>query len=354
MFNFNFHFFFFQREIAPHLIYTVGKVSIGVIDKTIDKLINNTKKQVPYAMRQGASPSETSMMKKHIIRFNCPSTKNVRNIRNQQGSQKIYLYSTISQSINKIERELNYVKFGFNQKSILFLNSYVTLKDYAEEYKINTFKYPKDSKVVPYGMSFYEFSQLKVLNSDSYNSMEVKVHLLEITSNKYSQENVSTKTFNKDLDKQQNGAIPINYQLKPLQISSIMHRMLVTPKCSIGSSQFFKNNVKIVKTFHKRLEPGDVLDFQLKVNCGPGVRLDLLKEMIEDTLGEQPSSYSIMLEVSGYDCEAVRLSDGCKFIGTSPGWYTIEYDKGFELGLQNNSLSVSEVEESLESSDLMR
>jgi hypothetical protein len=340
------------------LAYTIGKTTVGMIEHGFDKLINNTKSKVAFAMKEGSTSAETNLMKKHIIKFNCgiPSTRSVKQVRSQQGSQKLFLHSTISQDINKIERELNFIKFGFNQKSILFLgkNSYVTMSDYAKLYRLEKQNYPKTFQRVPYGMVLYEFSKFKLLNSDSYNSMGIKVHLVEVVNNKYDQLHIYNNTFNKSLKltDQEDGRIPVNYQLKPLQSSSVMHRMLVTPKCSINSSQFFKNNVKIIRTFSSKLEPGDVLEFNLRVNCGSGIRLDLLKENLIETVGNQPSSYSLILEVIGFDCEAVRLLDGCKFIGTSPGWYTIEYDKGLELCLQNNSIGSTELQGILESEEL--
>ena len=54
--------------------------------------------------------------------------------------------------------------------------------------------------------------------------------------------------------------------------SLCMHHCITTPKCTLTSSEYFKNNVKVVKHFEQMLNPGDVIDFQMKVNCGPGIK----------------------------------------------------------------------------------
>ena len=222
-------------------------------------------KKVAYAEATRRKGSETRDTICYETRFNCgmPSTKSVKSIIEQQGSEKIYLHSTISDDKNKITRDLNSFKFGFNQKlyTLLGRNSHISFRDYSIAYNISTFKFSENSRIVPYGMVENEFMNLTFLNSDSYNSMNVKIHGMEIDSNRYTVNEVYNRIFNKDVnEKQEAGAIPINYQIKNKISSTLVHYATVVPKCTLTSSEFFKNNLKVLKSFDYKLNPGVRLD----------------------------------------------------------------------------------------------
>lgn len=46
----------------------------------------------------------------------------------------------------------------------------------------------------------------------------------------------------------------------------------------------FKNQAKIVKTFVKRLNPGDTFDFRMYHHCGVGIRFDRAKEYLTNNM----------------------------------------------------------------------
>lgn len=110
----------------------------------------------------------------------------------------------------------------------------------------------------------------------------------------------------------------------------------------------FKTQAKIVRTFVKRLNPGDTFDFRMTHHCGPGIRFDVAKVYLNNIGGGmQPSSYGIIVEAKGTPCECIRNEDNALFQGTSPGWYNFEGRKG--ITLVRNSTVISNPTELSES-----
>lgn len=97
--------------------------------------------------------------------------------------------------------------------------------------------------------------------------------------------------------------------------------MLCYPSAKLNQSANFKNHAKIVKTFKKQLNPNDTYDFRMTVHLGPGIRFDIAKSYwAVGAKGTQPSSYGLIVETFGTECQAVNLSTNYGYSGLCPGW----------------------------------
>jgi hypothetical protein len=117
------------------------------------------------------------------------------------------------------------------------------------------------------------------------------------------------KTFNKFYNKQ--GIVPTSwvYQINDcnLEYNDYVYSVLCFKGSSLNQSSNFKTQAKIVKSFYKKINPGDTLDFRMTHHCGPGVRFDIINSyMTAGAEGNQPSSYGIAIEAIGTPCEGVR------------------------------------------------
>lgn len=99
-----------------------------------------------------------------------------------KNNTSIQLTSSLSDAQDTDSRKLLSRSFGFNQKSIDFLNQsfYVTVKDYINLYKILDWELPEFGTQVPYGLAKEEFSNVKIRNSSTYHRLDFQLHLVKI------------------------------------------------------------------------------------------------------------------------------------------------------------------------------
>lgn len=121
-----------------------------------------------------------------------------------------------------------------------------------------------------------------------------------------------------------------------------MLSMTCSTKTSLLKSGNFKNEVIVCHTYKRRVDPGDIVDFRIKNQCGSGIRLDLLKSHLTkyDSLDE-PSDYFFIVEAFGYECEAMEFATNARYIGTSPGWLNFEFTKSIDYCIQNTTITSS-------------
>jgi hypothetical protein len=344
-----------QKLIKKASTTKIGKYILDAISNGIASLANNSQDTLPAYTKESVAKITTSNLmdvsKVYVIRFHVgqKSTQSVIQAEKQNGSANIELTNSLSDGQDIIHRKLLSRSFGFNQKSIDFLDKcfHVTVKDYVDLYNILGWTLIEFGTQVPYGLAKEEFLNVKIRNSSTYHRLKFKLHLVKILDDDVTMSILFSKTFNKFSTKQNTGCIPMVYQLSDLseKENKIVNSMLCYNGASVNQASNFQSQAKIVKTFSKMLNPGDTLDFRMTHHLGPGIRFDLAKSYMinPSSKGEQPSGYGMIVEVIGTSCEAVRIQDGAAFQGTCPGWYTYEYRKGVTL-VRNSRIVSSQSE----------
>lgn len=324
-----------DRFLSRHLDTKVGKHILGTIGYAAVALANNSKRKLNYAMLESLRNSDSgSLAQQYIIRFKSgiPSSKSVTDAARTSGSIDFERFDTLKNMIDN-RKDLESC-FGFNQKRIDFLGCifYPTVKDYNGYYGFSSFNPSPDSKVVPYGLAISEYSQLSIKNTNFYHGVKVKLHLVKILDDDVSYHELFEKVFSADPKKPLPGAMDPIYQIGNHLKSNTKSSVITTLDSSFSICANFRVHAKIVKTFTKQLNPGDVFEFRHTTSCGPGIRIDVGKAFISTAAGgNQPSSYMYVVESFGLPCEGVRIKDKAKFQGTCPGDLIYESKKAISL-----------------------
>jgi hypothetical protein len=327
--------------MSKHLDTTVGGIIVGATLNGINSFVNNSKENVSFMRMDSTKGTSHSDDSKHYIvriKMGVPPTRTVRQAANQHGSSIVEISNSIKTSLNSSIRKELFNAFGFNQKSYDFLGSnfHIQVKDYDPFYKFSRYEDDINSVTIPYGLSLEEFINIKLRNSNTYHDMKIKIHVVKILDDDVSLSILFNFIINDKKGQQDSGSIPSVYQVSDKIKGNLMNRVLCVPGASLSYSSLFKTHAKVVKTVSKRLSPGDILDFRFTNMCGPGVRLDVGKTyMTKGSKGEQPSSFAFIVEAGGLDCEAIRIMDKSRFIGTAPGWYNYEFKKSLRLVTYN-------------------
>ena len=283
--------------------------------------------------------------KLHIISFHVArrSTSSVRQAANLYGTNNVQISNSLSEVTKPEDRKMLSRSFGFNQKSIDFLNSpfFITVKDYLNLYNLMDWKTPQYGRHVAYGLAQEEFSNFRLRNSNTYHKIKVKVHVVKIIDDDVTSLMLFEKTFNKTSAGQEMGMVPIVYQINDRPAGNVYVKSILTYKgCSVNMAPNFKTQARVVKTFSKTLSPGDTFDFRMTHHLGPGIRLDVARTfMMTSRKGLQPSGYFPIIEVEGTPCEGQDLKTGSIYQGTCPGWYNYEYTMGIKAAKHNSMVS---------------
>jgi hypothetical protein len=314
----------------------MGRYILGEVFNGARSLVNNSKDSVPYSL--GTSVINVDQTKVHIIRFDVgrPSTKSVLEAEKMHGSSNIQISNSLSDNTSTESRSYLSKSFGFNQKSMDFLYGrfYVRMIEYEKLYNILKWEIPDFCEQVPYGLAKEEYANLKIRNSNTYHKIKFKVHRVKINDDDVDNWILYGKVVNQITTKQSDGCIPKVYQITDIEKSNqYLNSVLLYAGATLNMSSNFKTQATIVKTFSKTLNPGDTLDFRMKNHLGPGIRFDIAKSYILGgaAKGDQPSSYSMIVEAEGTPCEGMRTIDKSVFQGTSSGYYNYEYKTGITV-----------------------
>jgi hypothetical protein len=353
-----------KREDSGSIPKGVGAGILTIaVGSSISGLANNGKEKLAGVV-QNSKRKFTDDTIVHIIRFHVGrrSTSSVQQAANLYGSDNIQISSSLSEVRKTEDRKLLSRSFGFNQKSLDFLNTpfFITVKDYLNIYQVMDWNIPQFGRRVAYGLAQQEYSNIKIRNSNTYHKIKFKVHIVKITDDDVTSEMLFTKVVNKIVNNQEVGMIPKVYQITDRPKSNAYINSVLTYKgCSVNMSANFKTQAKIVKTFSKVLGPGDTLDFRMIHHLGPGIRLDIARVfMLTTRKGYQPSGYFPIIEAEGTPCEGQELETGSIYQGSCPGWYNFEYTTGIKAVRHNsivstNSISLDDSKE-LEASEVSR
>lgn len=324
------------RILATPTEILAVRAALGVLENGVNSLANSANKMLPYFYSN--TTSDVDNTKIHIIRFNVgrESTKSVKTAESINGSSKLQLSNSLSECQDVTSRSYLNKSFGFNQKSIDFLepNFYVCVQDYSSLFNITGLNVPHYGTQVPYAMVKEEYSNVRIRNSNTYHKLKFKINIIKILDDDLSIESLHNIFINKSVTRQQSGAIPKIYQISDRvdPTNQFVNSALFYGGARLSLSPAFVNQARVVKTFSKTLNPGDTLDFRMRHHMGPGVRLDLAKAFISaGAKGKQPSAFGIIVEAEGTECQGMRIADKSIFQGSCPGWYNYEFSKGITL-----------------------
>lgn len=244
---------------------------------------------------------------------------------------------------------------GFNSRNFNLLPrfAYVNYDDIRLQLPLDTLDAMPSNKDATYYASVLEcVNELQIFNQSNDFPIKVKIHLIDATGSADEstgssfQTNFSTKIFNTSLSTQTEGAIPVDYQhslvlTENFSPSSRNQQNTVDTSLKhkgLYSSNFFKENYDIVKTFSKTLNPSDTWQFKHTHHCGAGIDISALTITDASVTGNvlyfQPIPYFIIIETRGVQCECQYRNNNGElgtYLGTSPGYYMAEYRKSVKF-----------------------
>jgi hypothetical protein len=187
---------------------------------------------------------------------------------------------------------------------------------------------------------------MKFVNINSYLPCNVRVSLYSFEPQQLEPYNKFT-SYSGALLGQQDNAMPLDYLLSVGTPTGVHAYCEVDPSSTgIRDSENFKTDIKIVKSFQRRLKPGDMLDFKYNHLCGPGLRLDRINAATDNASWNDnlPLGYGIMVEAWGVQVDAVRndASSKGRIIGTGPALLSTTSNKSVHLVLADNTISATQ------------
>jgi len=227
--------------------------------------------------------------------------------------------------------------FGFNQKSfdILLSDTYLSVKDYHFLYKDHLKNYTSRLATVNlYVDIFYERTKLAIKSETDHYSITCKIHLAKILDSSVNPITILENTFTSDLSTSNSFKIRRERQLSvPVIHQNFRGNILTDLKVNLGMSDWFSDNVKIVKTFTKTLGPNDIWKFDIYHHLGPGILLNKINENFSHPeIRLHPVGYIIIVETMGNPrASLTRQQDGENFNGRSPGRFTYSFEKSIKF-----------------------
>lgn len=320
---------------------TIGKTAVGVVSAFANGAVNNGHAEGPFietntTAKRIAGSSEYNM-KKYKTNFNVgrPSTRSVERYAALNGTSKEVTFDTEfsdSYAAGSTNRSLLSVTSGFNQKSVTaFFPLHYSNGDWETQFDLNNLNYTQGSMQRIYGLAKYFWQRIKIMNTGSFFASKVTIKLYaakDIRRGPGESVDFALPSATELANNTPTDAIPLKYALSGFANDAVKSYGLIDPKASLDDSPDFSRNWEFARAFHKTLKPGEVWDFTYKHHCGPGIRLDMVKELASSVLNSC-AGYLMIVELHGVPCEGVnRQDEGESFIGTSPAWIQCELQKG--------------------------
>lgn len=228
-----------EKEVKnkPKRIPRPGGRYLTDIPNDENGLANNAKDRLT-AVVQTSIRKQGDESKVHIIRFQVgrKSTNSVRQASNLYGYNKIQIHNSLSEVQTKEDRKYLSQSFGFNQKSIDFLNTpfFISVKDYDPIYNLIKWNVPEYGRMVPYGLAQEEYSNSRIRNSNSYHKIKVRIHLVKIIDDDITSASLFNKVFNASFSVKDLGTILTVYQIERKKIiNKYVNSMLTYKGCRI-------------------------------------------------------------------------------------------------------------------------
>lgn len=268
--------------------------------------------------------------------------KSIRATKAQNGSYKKVLYDTMVQDTVSGTPNRNSLiqSTGFNQRKYFAMNdeTYITYADVGTEYNYSSADRPAPSEYQNvYGNLMNIFQTIRLHNSGSYYPVIVKVHYVTTEKNQITPLGKFRTIFNEALGTQDRNAMPLRYQFEDRSdiAGHISSCNCSTKGSGIWGSQEAKKGFQKVKTFTKRLSPGDTWELSHKMNFKSGINLSGLFGALNGIVANTSElGYYPIIEFQGVPCEAIKNNNTSEtYIGTSPSFLSVEVKKGLEYVL---------------------
>jgi hypothetical protein len=300
-----------------------------------------------------------------------PTSKSIKRYMQNNGSKELILQDSLKTNRYKNgafpDREMSVIKAGFNQK-IFYVNKdfQTSLEEVSLLYGLTLANgitgLEKFSKQVAYGLASELQEKLSFTSLNSYNAIDLKVHLVASKATKAeAYEPSSTLAMIRHLTGVEaspifnyNDYIGKNKTIKEVaaypnfigsSVNPTAYYCLVDPSITIRSSSSFNQSHEVLHTVSQRLQPGDMLDVKNMIGLGSGVILnDLYTRMkVAESISPPlrptiPLVYAYVIEASGQRCIGYETSGTMAnepFQGTSPLAISTEHSHKVTLGLQN-------------------
>lgn len=301
----------------------------------------------------GSSPTSPYSAKTYKIRFTCGKqpTQTLQRLRKNHGSNKVSIYNKEYMNLDPSQLDDWDINAGFNRKFQGFYKHELTVptvRDVKDLYDLRSgtnWDYTSE-EVKIYGSALSFTTNMKFVNVNSYLPCNIRVSLYNFEPQQLEPYNKMTAYCGQLLGQQDN-AMPIDYLLAVGTPSGVISYCEVDPvSTGIRDSENFKTDIKIVKSFQRRLRPGDMLDFKYTHLCGPGLRLDKINAATDNASWSEnlPLGYGIMVEAWGVQVDAVRndVTNKGRVIGTGPALLSSTANKSVHLVLADNTISATQ------------
>lgn len=335
-----------------------AKAALDVAGKTIDVVSqvralgqSGDTTAVSHTSSVGVPNPNSSIGRRFTTKFDVgqPSSRIVNEKARSNGTRKLTQYdtSTSDQDPTSASRQSLTLTTGANQKSVFGFDSrsYWTLGDLEDLVDADLYTRSTNQAQTAYWMTKYFGTKLKIMNTNKFLKMKIKVHWL-----KPNQTSFSPKAWLSDCV--ETGALPtaastdvdlVPYNLQLTAATNATERFDVALDPQLGSmrkSKLFDILFDVPKYFQKTLEPGETWELDYCHHTGPGIRLnDLISTEDNATWDENAAAfYYPLIEVVGSQVEIVDSQNrDSSFIVTSSGAVQMEMKKYCEIVLADTS-----------------
>jgi hypothetical protein len=330
-----------------------GKWYISVLESPGGEYIEAKGSTIPSSSTEssrrlsGGNNIAESTLHTTVFTAGNPSTKNLKLLGKLNGNTKLKYFDTLYAGYDSDQKAWFNQTAGFNQKSQALWNTLTTGFTVGDMNNLFGIGYTSsaNTEYAAYACIYNLQSRMKITTERAYLPCFVRINLVSYKDESVNYKDampsyVNTLTFGIQL----NGSMPIGYQLDNASFNSQRHVVLVDPSSAgIKSADRFKNDCVIVKSFTKKLYPGDMWNFEYNHRCGPGIRLDKIKGAYINatTNDETPLGYAYIVETWGARCEAIinSPSNNGRIRGTAPSSLAFEFQKSISGVLPSTVLS---------------
>lgn len=333
----------FKMPTSTELRQGAADLAIGVLTNTADGPADHNRSSLPFTskdtqkLRSIGSTDQKQRAFKTTMTYGIPTSSTLKMLAKQHGTVNVGLtdtrYDSLLDEDSVFRSGLMELTHGFNQKGYSVIpNMHVSHGEIADLYSTALYSYPTDTSVYLYGGLCYLWQKLRILNTGSYFKTKVTIRMYSTVGNREPRDAI-TNAFSAVGELGIQPRIPLRYQLRAWEDDSININAMGDPeRCRLELSALFRRHFNLQKSWTKTLAPGDYWDFMTKKYCGPGIRLDQVKNAIAND-PETTVQSVIVIEHSGFPCEGIyqnSLNNVTSHVGLSPGWLNVEYSKGYE------------------------
>ena len=329
------------RSMTKDFVTGTG-VKIGLLDNGTDSYVCGSHTEFSYKHTGSTtyqSPTSDSRIYKTTFQTGVPTSRSLYNFSKNKLVDSKSLVDTERDYLSTVKRQSLTTTFGFNQRSYDFFlkDTFMSVQDYKFLFRSHQDKF--ESKLANkniYGNIFYERLRFRIKSETDYYTVQLKLHLVKVTNPSITVRELMMNTFNRKPESSV-FSVPIDRQLSSSIIDHHNYRsnILTDLKCTLGSSDYFKDNAKVVRTFYRNLAPNDIWQFDYYFHYGPGILLnrifessDLKKYRFPYAADGHPVGYFFILQAEGDPrCSITRTSDGMNFNGSGPGRFNVNFSK---------------------------